>query len=346
MEIRSNLLMRPAWQRYLAAVALTLAVVAGRWALNPWWGVQANRHLILLPTVTLAAWLGGFRPGLVSALLSTLALQLLWSSAPGLLHVPTMDELVFLGFSVVICGLVGSLQVARARADVATRSHERLMEIVAHDLRNPLTAIKALDDSMARANPPLRPRLEKIDRAVGRMDRLISQLVDATRIGHGELTVSTQPEPVGSIVGETVDLYATTARERDIVLEATECAAEAVVQADRDRIMQVLGNLIGNALKFTPPGGRITLSARRETNAVTFSVADTGSGISAEDLPHVFEQYWKHDERGTGLGLFIARSVVQAHHGRIWVESTPGAGTTFFFTLPPDGLSPNRAVAL
>jgi len=156
----------------------------------------------------------------------------------------------------------------------------------------------------------------------------------ATRIGHGELTVSTRPEPVGAIVDETVDLYATTARERDIVLEAADLPAATLVQADRDRIMQVLGNLIGNALKFTPPGGGVTLSARHETDAVTFSVADTGSGIAAEDLPHVFEQYWKHDDKGTGLGLFIARSVVQAHHGRIWAESQPGAGTTFFFTLP------------
>ena len=220
-----------------------------------------------------------------------------------------------------------------------------MLEIVAHDLRSPLTAIKALAESIARANPPLRPRLDKIDRAVGRMDRLIGQLVDATRIGHGELTVSTRPEPVGAIVGETVDLYATTARDRDIVLEATDLPAGAVVQADRDRIMQVLGNLIGNALKFTPPGGRVTLSARQRADAVTFSVADTGSGIAAEDLPHVFEQYWKHDDKGTGLGLFIARNVVQAHHGRIWVESTPGAGATFFFTLPPDGATAMSAGA-
>jgi signal transduction histidine kinase len=332
MEFRSKVLMRPAWQRYLVAIALTLAVVVGRWALNPWWGVQQNRHLLLLPTVMLATFLGGFRPGVASALLSTLALQLLFSKTPGLLHRPTMDELVFLGFSLVICGVVSSLQLARARADTATRSRERVLEIVAHDLRSPLTAIKALGESIARANPDIRPRLEKIDRAVGRMDRLIGQLVDATRIGHGELTVSTRPEPVGSIVDETVDLYAATAREREIVL-AAEPPAAALVRADRDRIMQVLGNLVGNALKYTGPGGRITLSAQQRADAVTFSVADTGKGIDGEDLPHVFEQYWKHDEKGTGLGLFIARSVVQAHHGRIWVESTPGVGTTFFFTL-------------
>jgi signal transduction histidine kinase len=175
--------------------------------------------------------------------------------------------------------------------------------------------------------------LERIDRAVGRMDRLISQLVDGTRIGQGELTVSTRPEPVDSIVDETVALYSTAAQEHQIVLEATDVPVGALVQADRDRIMQVLGNLVGNAFKFTAPGGRVTLSARPETDAVTFSVADTGSGIDAEDLPHVFEQYWKHDKQGTGLGLFIAQSVVQAHHGRIWAESKPGVGTTVFFTL-------------
>jgi signal transduction histidine kinase len=334
MEIRSKLLMRPAWQRYLAAIALTLAVVVGRLALNPWWGVQQNRHLVLLPTVMLAAWLSGFRPGVVAALLSTLALQLLWSKQPGLLHLPTMDVAMFLGLSLVICGVVSSLEVARARADGATRSRERVLEIVAHDLRSPLTAIKALGDSIAQGHPAIRPRLERIDRAVGRMDRLISQLVDGTRIGHGELTLSTRPENVGEIVEETIALYSSAAREQEIVLAATDVPAGVLVQADRDRIMQVLGNLVGNAFKFTAPGGRVTLSAGRQAEVVTFSVADTGSGIDAQDLPHVFEQYWKHDKQGTGLGLYIADCVVQAHHGRIWAESKPGIGTTFFFTLP------------
>jgi signal transduction histidine kinase len=342
MKLPSNVLAK-AWQRYLVAIALTVAVVVGRLALNPWWGVQQNRHLVLLPTVMLAAWLGGFRAGVLSALLSTLALQLLWSKTPGLLHVPRVDEVLFLGLGVVVCGLVSSLQAARSRADSATHSRERVLEIVAHDLRSPLTAIKALGESMAHANPGLRPRLEMIDRAVGRMDRLIGQLVDATRIGHGELSVTTRPEPVGSMVAEAVDLYAQTARERKIVLEATDLPAAALVQADRDRVMQVLGNLVGNALKFTSPGGRVTLSARPRSDdgqGVLFSVADTGTGIEATDLPHVFEQYWKHDKQGTGLGLFIARGVVQAHHGRIWVESKPKVGTTFFFTLPVASPSP------
>jgi len=334
MEIRSTVLGRPAWQRYLAATALTLAVVVGRLALNPWWGVQQNRHLVLLPTVMLAAWLGGFRPGVVSVLLSTLALHLLWSKEPGLVHLPPVDLVLFFGFSLVICGLVSSLQVAKVSADTATRSRERVLEIVAHDLRSPLTAIKALAESLAHANPEMGPRVDRIDRAVGRMDRLISQLVDGTRIGHGELTISTRPEPVGAIIAETIDLYSHTAHDREVLLEAArDLPGGALVEADRDRVMQVLGNLVGNALKFTAPGGRVTLSAQREGDAVVFAVADTGTGIAPEDLPHVFEQYWKHDQQGTGLGLFIARSVVRAHRGRMWVKSQPGAGSTFFFTL-------------
>jgi signal transduction histidine kinase len=109
---------------------------------------------------------------------------------------------------------------------------------------------------------------------------------------------------------------------------------DVLVHADRDRIIQVLGNLVGNALKFTPPGGRVTVTARARNDAVELAVADTGRGIAPRDLPHVFEQYWKSDGGGTGLGLFIADRVVRAHRGRIWAESTPGVGTTLFFTLP------------
>jgi signal transduction histidine kinase len=309
-------------------------VVAGRLALNPWWGLQQNRHLVLLPTVMLAAWFGGFRPGVASATLSTLALHLWWSKSPGPLHPPSVDVVLFFAFSLVICAVVSSLQAARARADAAARSLERVLEIVAHDLRSPLTGIKALAESIGRGTPTLVPRLQKIDRAVGRMDRLIGQLVESTRIGHGELEVTTRPESVRSIVRETLDLFSPIARDREITLEEGQIPIDAVVAADRDRIMQVLANLVANALKFTAPGGRVTLTARQRNDAVELTVADTGRGIGDGDLPHIFEQYWRGDERGTGLGLFIARSVVQAHGGRIWAESKPGIGTTFFFTLP------------
>src|SRR5262249_44839355 len=142
MEIRSLALSRPTWQRYLTAAALTLVVIGARVALNPWWGVQQNRHLVLLPTVMLAAWWCGFRPGVLSACLSAVGLHVLGSKEAGALPGPTLDVVLFFGFSLVICTVIRSLQEARAHADAATQSLERVLEVVAHDLRNPLTAIK------------------------------------------------------------------------------------------------------------------------------------------------------------------------------------------------------------
>jgi signal transduction histidine kinase len=327
-------LTRPAWQRYGIAVLLTLLVIAGRLALDPWWGHLHNRHLVFLPTVMLAAWLGGFRPGVVSSLLSTIGLYVFWSDGMGSLHAPSADLVLFLMISVAVCGLIGSLQRARASADAAIQSRERVLEVVAHDLRSPLAAIKTNADSMGRAAPDLKPRVDRVNRAVARMDDLIRDLVDTTQIEHGTLTVTTQPEAVQPIVQESVDLFLVLAQEKGVALEAPGPPVEAVVPCDRRRVLQVLSNLLGNALKFTPPGGRVTLAVAQVPGGVRVGVADTGTGIREEDLPHVFEQYWKGDQKGTGLGLFIARSIVQAHGGRIWVESPPGAGASFFFTLP------------
>jgi signal transduction histidine kinase len=112
---------------------------------------------------------------------------------------------------------------------------------------------------------------------------------------------------------------------------------DARVNCDRDRVLQVLANLVGNAIKFTPAGGRVTLSAAQSEGRVVFSVADTGQGIAADALPHIFDRYWqaarRSQKRGIGLGLSIAHGIVTAHGGKIWVESTPGQGSTFFFEI-------------
>jgi len=254
----------------------------------------------------------------------------------GSFHAPSVDLLLFLMISVAICGLIGSLQRARTSADAAIRSRERVLEVVAHDLRSPLAAIKTNSDAIGRAAPDHKPRVDRVNRAVARMDDLIRDLVDTTQIEHGTLTVTTERQAVQPIVQESVDLFVVLAQEKGVTLEAPGPAVEAVVPCDRRRVLQVLSNLLGNALKFTPSGGRVTLAVAQVTGGVRFGVADTGTGIRAEDLPHVFEQYWKGggEQKGTGLGLFIARSIVQAHGGRIWVESPPGAGASFFFTLP------------
>jgi signal transduction histidine kinase len=327
---------RPAWQRYAGAILLTSAVVAGRLTLDPWWGYHHNRHLVFLPTVMIVAWFGGFWAGVVSTALSTAALYKFWSDVPGVaLHLPSTDLVLFAIISVAISRLVDSLQVARARADFATRSRERVLEVVAHDLRSPLAAIKTTCEGMARVSPEFGHRVDRVKRAVGRMEDLIRDLVDTTHIEHGKLAVSLHPEPIAPIVQETVDLFATLSHERKVTLEIEGPAPCATVPCDRGRIIQVLSNLIGNALKFTHEGGRITVAAEEEVESIRLVVRDTGDGIRPENLPHVFEQYWKTTNHGgTGLGLFIARSIVQAHGGRIWAESTPGAGAVFSFTLP------------
>src|SRR5882672_7411913 len=189
--------MRPAWQRYGGAIALTIVVVAGRRALDPYWGHSHNRHLVFLPTVMAAVWFGGFGPGLIATALTTAALYFFWSDAPGLWHLPSSDLVLFSLIGVAICRIIDSLERARTRGDTAMRSRARVLEIVAHDLRNPLNAIKTTSVSLVRAIPAVQTKLERIDRAVARMENLIRDLLDTTRIEHGELAMSTQVEPVG-----------------------------------------------------------------------------------------------------------------------------------------------------
>lgn len=327
--------MRPAWQRYGGVIALTLFVAVGRHALNPLWGEHHNRHLVFLPTVMLAAWFGGFLPGVLSTAISTAALYFFWpDTGQSVWYAPSSDLFLFAAIGVAVCRLMDSLQRARARADAATRSREHVLQIVAHDLKNPLNAVKMTTAVVARAAPEVEPKLERIDRAVVRMESLIQDLVDTTRIEHGELTVSTHAEPVAPLIRDTIELFSSAAQERGVTLGANTAADGATVNCDRERILQVLSNFVGNALKYTQPGGRIDVSAEERPDAFQFSVADTGRGISAEHLPHLFDQYWKLESGGTGLGLFIARSIVLAHGGRIWVDSEPEHGATFYFTLP------------
>ena len=331
---------RSAWKRYGGAVVVTILVVLGRLALDPVWGRQHNRHLVFLPTVMLAAWFGGFGPGLLSVALSTLALGHFWTEQASGFHVNS-DLALFFFVSVAICEVVESLHLARAHADDAKRAHERIMEVVVHDLRNPLTAIKATSDAL-QSKPGLeahdRHRLKIIDRSVSRMESLIRDLVDATQGEHGTLLMMIEKEDALSIVDEAIELQTPVARERGVLLEASGPDGTIFVNCDRQRLLQVLGNLIGNAVRFTPEGGRITVRidahASAKDRVVRFVVEDTGSGIKPEHLPHVFEQYWKGDAKGTGLGLYIAQSIVRAHGGDIGVKSEPGRGASFFFTIP------------
>ena len=224
-------------------------------------------------------------------------------------------------------------------AQRATRARDEVLGIVAHDLRSPLNIIslniQLLERKVAEGAVPGEAMLRAISLAVQRMDRLIQDLLDVARLEGGTLAVSPSPRSGTSLLEEAFESARPLAEEVRLSLHKSE--ALPAVWADRERVLQVFSNLLGNALKFTPPGGEVSLGARVEGTAVCFFVHDTGPGIPREALEHLFERLWlahRGDRRGAGLGLYIAKGLVEAHGGRIWVESEPGRGSTFFFTLP------------
>jgi signal transduction histidine kinase len=168
------------------------------------------------------------------------------------------------------------------------------------------------------------------------MNTLIHDLLDLAKIEAGRFTVQLRPEDVGEMVHEALLILRPLAEEKRITLR--EHVREHVrVAADRDRIFQVLSNVVGNAIRFTPENGTVELGAECRGEDIVITVADTGPGIAADHLPHVFDRYWQARRRrreGSGLGLSIARGIVEAHGGRIWVEQPPEGGSVFKLTLP------------
>jgi signal transduction histidine kinase len=230
------------------------------------------------------------------------------------------------------------------QAQRAIRSRDSLLGVVSHDLRNPLGVI-LLGSALMRAIPREKDRrtgtrktIESIHRSAQRMNRLIGDLLVVASVETGNLSVEKRRQSVGSLIGEAVEMVEVLASEKSLHLEADLPQGDAFdVFCDRDRILQVFTNLVGNAIKFTPVGGAVTVRAEKLGDEVWLSVTDTGPGVPAEDLPHVFDRFWqakKTARLGTGLGLSIAKGIVEAHGGRIWVESKVGVGSTFFFTLP------------
>ena len=222
----------------------------------------------------------------------------------------------------------------------ATRARDQILGIVAHDLRNPLSTILMSAELLREVLPAesaSHRQAEIIARAGSHMKRLIQDLLDVKRIESGRLVIEPRNMAVAGLLRDTSEMLRAQAAANSLRLDVDAPADLPAVWADPQRIQQVLANLIGNAIKFTPKGGRIAVHASRLESEVRVAVTDTGDGIPAEQLPHVFAQFWqgsRTDKRGIGLGLAIARGIVEAHGGRIWVDSTVGTGSEFFFTLP------------
>lgn len=228
----------------------------------------------------------------------------------------------------------------RREAELTARTREQVLGVVAHDLRNPLHLITATIEMLEEPGLTPERRRELLNvtvRAVTHMRRLVADLLDAVRIQSGRLTLDREVLSVGAIVDQAEEMHRPMAVERGISFEVRALDRDRRLGVDRARIQQVLGNLLGNALKFTAAGGSVVLEAAGGSDSVIFRVRDTGVGIPAERLPHVFDQFWQGapaDRRGVGLGLAIAKAIVEAHGGTIAVESIVGKGSVFTVRLP------------
>jgi signal transduction histidine kinase len=236
-----------------------------------------------------------------------------------------------------------------ARAQRAIAARDSVVAIVSHDLRNLLSSIILGTSIMMKSQPgetrneEVHKSIERIRRSAHQMDRMIDDLLDVSSIEAGQLSLKRSPQPVESLLSESIESLKLLATRKSLELESDFPAGDRFdVDCDRDRVLQVLTNLIGNAIKFTPEGGRIVVRIEPHGSEIQFSVSDTGPGIAPSDLPHVFDRFWralKTAHTGMGLGLSIAKGIVEAHGGRIFAESQLGSGSTFIFTLP---LAPQR----
>jgi PAS domain S-box-containing protein len=244
----------------------------------------------------------------------------------------------------------------------ASRARDEVLSVVSHDLRNPLSGITMCASVLLDPEPAppdsVRAMAEVIRESAQWMGRIIQDLLDVSRIESGRLPLERAPVEVSSVLQAIEDLMRLQVESAGLQLVVDPVGGLPVLDADRERVLQVLLNLLGNAVKFTPDGGRISVDASladgpstrddgdEVRSFVRFRVRDTGVGISEAHLPHVFDRFWQvhvTGRAGAGLGLAIAKGIVEAHGGAIWAESTLGEGTTFAFTIPTSATNASEA---
>lgn len=235
------------------------------------------------------------------------------------------------------------LQIERKRADQIRASREDFMAMVSHDLRSLLGGIALSAELLKEVEMSAQPyaqvarHAERIQRFSAQMTRLVGDLMDVASIEAGKLALERSRYDVNALLRDSYDAFKPAAAAGGIELTCTSQHVPVLVDLDHERILQVLTNLVSNALKFTARGGSITIEVEPGEVAIAFSVADTGTGIPTELLEKIFERYFQSeagDRRGLGLGLFISKSIIEAHGGKIWATSTPGTGSTISFTVP------------
>jgi signal transduction histidine kinase len=240
-------------------------------------------------------------------------------------------------------GTDDDLLLERARADEAVSTRDVLLAMVSHDLRNMLGSVALNAETLVRDSPedqpqlaPFRARAQRIQRSAARMNRLVGDLLDVAAVEEGKMLVHRSPHDMLALLEEAVELFKGAALARGIELQLFSNGA-VTAPLDHDRIIQVLGNLLGNAIKFTPRGGRVAVELVSAENEVRVLVKDTGPGVAQESLESMFgrfSQVGNTQRSGLGLGLYISRCIVEGHGGHIWAHSKDGEGTTLIFTLP------------
>lgn len=233
------------------------------------------------------------------------------------------------------------LESALAAAESALRARDDTIRLISHDLRNPLNAIQLTAALLLESGEERRhetvERLELIRRVAMQMNDLIQDLLDASVMDTGEFNVERLDASAARLVEQACELLAPIAETRNIRLAWRTAQVARPIHLDERQMLRVFSNVIGNAIKFTPEGGSIEVGMQEFDDRVEFSITDSGPGIPESDLPHVFRPFWQGrpgDRRGVGLGLVIARGIVEAHGGTIRAESRPGSGATFCFALP------------
>jgi signal transduction histidine kinase len=353
---------RRRYVRYVVALGACALAVSCQLLIWPY--IPPSPQLLFYPAVLVAAWFGGLAPGVLAVLLSSIAIAY-WFLPPVTgfdRGDDVLDMAVFIAMGLTVAGLMArtrastreaqsawmEAETARARLQQAYRAREEMLAIVSHDLRTPLTSIELSSTQLIRASEPAgdeRVRIygERIQRAARRMESLVRNLLDAAMIESGALTMHFAPVQVNALLESTVQLCQPLAERKSILLEARLEGRNSLV-CDAERIKQALENLVGNALKFVPSDGEVIMNVRTEASEIVFEVRDSGPGIPPDQIGHVFDRYWRAGGgASTGLGLYIAKAIVEGHGGRIWAISGDGKkGTTVAFALPAEASPEGR----
>lgn len=336
----------PVLWRCLLGIFLGIVASIGQRELRE--GGVVSLLLLPYPAVFLAVVMGGLLCGLVALAATAFGLAYFTLETFGPVHHAAqrdaLDLTLFCAISLVLAFTIDrqmkALRDARAVAEEASAAKDAMIAVVAHDLRNPLQTVALSTELLASKLPSdahAEGLLDRTRRSIDRACRLVDTVLDQAQQGRDVLRVRKVSCGLADIVDESLKPFEPIAAARSISLQRpAEKELEGTVSCDRERLIQILMNVLGNAMKFTPAGGIVGLDARRDHGVVRFTVSDTGCGMKPDELAHCFERLWHGDTpgHGTGLGLWIAKTLVEAHGGRIAAASEFGRGTRVSIALP------------